>query len=104
MPRGRPPKRLAIEREPFVPPSANAERPLLRLRAAEITTEGSTCLHTSYIEGTLLKNLPTDNTYFIDDDVGYAVDLDTVTEDILGDAPLGKRKRTAAVSVLISFV
>lgn len=107
MRRRRAPKRQAIEREPFVPHSANLQRPLVRIRAAEITTDGSTRLHTSYIEGKLPHDLPTNNTHFIDDEVGYAGDLGfdsgSIMEDIPCDAPLGKRKRFAAVSSFFLF-
>jgi hypothetical protein len=108
MHRRRAPKRQAIEREPFVPHSANSQRPLVRIRAAEITTEGSTRLHTSYIEGRLPHNLPINNTHFIDDEVEYAGDLGfdsgSITEDIPCDAPSGKHKRFAAVSSFLFFL
>jgi hypothetical protein len=70
-------------------------------------TDGSTWLHTSYIEGGLPHDLPTNNTHFIDDEVGYAGDLGfdygSITADIPCDAPLGKCKHFAVVSSFFLF-
>lgn len=98
---GRPPKRPAFEREAFVPTSINPQPPLLRLHAAEITTQGSTQLQTHYVAGNLPEKLPNDSLHFIDDWIEHAGDNETLTEDIIDIAPVGKCKRTAAVGFLI---
>jgi hypothetical protein len=98
---GCPTKRPTFEHEAFVPASINPQPPLLRLRAAEITTEGSTQLQMHYVAGNLPEKLPNDNLHFIDDWVEHAGDNETLTEDIIDITPVGKHKWTAAVGFLI---
>lgn len=105
MPRGRPPKRPALEREVFVPVSINPEPHLLRLCAAEITAEGSTQLQTDYVAGIPPQNSSNDNIFWIDDCVEHPSDSqfedETLTDDIVDICSTEKRKETAAVGVLI---
>ncbi|KAG2125464.1 hypothetical protein DEU56DRAFT_873093 [Suillus clintonianus] len=108
MPRGRPPKRPALEREVFVPVSINPEPHLLRLRAAEITAEGSTRLQTHYVAGIPPENSSNDNIFWIDDRVEHPSDCqfedETLTDDIVDICSTEKRKETAADQTLLAWI